>query len=296
MGSNDVVLAVLPQFHVGGWNIQPLLAWWVGATVVLERGFDPGRVLQLIAERGVTMLMGVPTQYLMLAEHPDFAARGTRQPAPRRGGRGADAGAAAADLAPQGSGAEPGLRPDRGLAQRAVPAERGRRTDGRLLRQAVPARRRRGGGPGHRRNPRRRRQRRAAGGRPGRVCRLLPRPRRHGRRPRRRLAAHRRPGGARRRGVHQSGGPAQGHLHLRRRERGPGRGRGRAAGPSGGGAGRRRRGGGRALGRKRHGASWWSVPAWPRTSRNCWNTAPPSWPASRSRPGSSWSQRCRARR
>jgi fatty-acyl-CoA synthase len=30
-------------------------------------------VLQLIAERGVTMLMGVPTQYLMLAEHPDFA-------------------------------------------------------------------------------------------------------------------------------------------------------------------------------------------------------------------------------
>ncbi|WP_445154775.1 class I adenylate-forming enzyme family protein [Arthrobacter sp. Hor0625] len=73
LGSSDVVLAVLPQFHVGGWNIQPLLAWWTGATVVLERGFEPGRVLQLIAERGVTLLMGVPTQYLMLAEHPDFA-------------------------------------------------------------------------------------------------------------------------------------------------------------------------------------------------------------------------------
>jgi fatty-acyl-CoA synthase len=73
MASTDVVLAVLPQFHVGGWNIQPLLAWWAGATVVLERGFEPGRVLQLIAERRVTMLMGVPTQYRMLAEHPDFA-------------------------------------------------------------------------------------------------------------------------------------------------------------------------------------------------------------------------------
>jgi fatty-acyl-CoA synthase len=73
MASTDVVLAVLPQFHVGGWNIQPLLAWWAGATVVLERGFEPGRVLQLIAERRVTMLMGVPTQYLMLAEHPEFA-------------------------------------------------------------------------------------------------------------------------------------------------------------------------------------------------------------------------------
>ena len=33
---DDVVLQVLPQFHVGGWNVQPLLAWWKGATVVLE--------------------------------------------------------------------------------------------------------------------------------------------------------------------------------------------------------------------------------------------------------------------
>ncbi|MFK5584590.1 class I adenylate-forming enzyme family protein [Serinicoccus sp. LYQ131] len=68
----DVVLAVLPQFHAGGWNIQPLLAWWTGATVVLERTFDPGRALSLIAEHRVTTMMGVPTQYLLLAEHPDF--------------------------------------------------------------------------------------------------------------------------------------------------------------------------------------------------------------------------------
>ncbi|NNF53595.1 MAG: AMP-binding protein, partial [Acidimicrobiales bacterium] len=39
----DVVLQVLPQFHVGGWNVQPLLAWWKGATVVLEPEFDAGR-------------------------------------------------------------------------------------------------------------------------------------------------------------------------------------------------------------------------------------------------------------
>ncbi|RPF22571.1 class I adenylate-forming enzyme family protein [Myceligenerans xiligouense] len=71
--SRDVVLSVLPQFHVGGWNIQPLLAWWTGATVVLERTFEPGRVLQLVAGRRVTTMMGVPTNYLMLAEHPGFA-------------------------------------------------------------------------------------------------------------------------------------------------------------------------------------------------------------------------------
>ena len=39
--ADDVVLAMLPQFHVAAWNCQPLLAWWVGATVVLERSFQP---------------------------------------------------------------------------------------------------------------------------------------------------------------------------------------------------------------------------------------------------------------
>ncbi|WP_106814205.1 class I adenylate-forming enzyme family protein [Microbacterium timonense] len=69
---DDVVLAMLPQFHVAAWNCQPLLAWWVGATVVLERSFQPARILQLIAERGVTAMMGVPTQYALLAEDPSW--------------------------------------------------------------------------------------------------------------------------------------------------------------------------------------------------------------------------------
>ncbi|WP_308493707.1 class I adenylate-forming enzyme family protein [Microbacterium terrisoli] len=72
--AQDVVLATLPQFHVAAWNVQPLLAWWTGATVVLERSFQPDRVLQLIAARGVTAMMGVPTQYRLLADDPRFAA------------------------------------------------------------------------------------------------------------------------------------------------------------------------------------------------------------------------------
>ncbi len=71
---DDIVLAVLPQFHVGAWNCQPLLAWWVGATVVLERSFQPSRVLQLLQERRVTTMMGVPTQYQLLADDPRFSA------------------------------------------------------------------------------------------------------------------------------------------------------------------------------------------------------------------------------
>jgi fatty-acyl-CoA synthase len=70
---DDVVLQVLPQFHVGGWNVQPLLAWWKGATVVLEPSFEASRALQLIAEHRVTTMMGVPATYLFLAEQEGFA-------------------------------------------------------------------------------------------------------------------------------------------------------------------------------------------------------------------------------
>ncbi len=72
ISGNDVVLQVLPQFHVGGWNVQPLLAWWKGATVVLERSFDAERALRLIRDRSVTTMMGVPATYQFLAEHPDW--------------------------------------------------------------------------------------------------------------------------------------------------------------------------------------------------------------------------------
>ena len=72
MREDDVVLSVLPQFHVGGWNVQPLLAWWVGATVVLEPAFEPARALELVAEKRVTTMMGVPATYLFMAEQPGF--------------------------------------------------------------------------------------------------------------------------------------------------------------------------------------------------------------------------------
>jgi fatty-acyl-CoA synthase len=70
--STDVVLQVLPQFHVGGWNVQPLLAWWKGATVVLESRFDPARALELIERRRITTMMGVPATYLFMAGETRF--------------------------------------------------------------------------------------------------------------------------------------------------------------------------------------------------------------------------------
>jgi fatty-acyl-CoA synthase len=73
LSADDVVLQVLPQFHVGGWNVQALLAWWKGATVVLERDFDAARCLALIEEKLVTTMMGVPATYLFMAQAPRFA-------------------------------------------------------------------------------------------------------------------------------------------------------------------------------------------------------------------------------
>jgi fatty-acyl-CoA synthase len=68
----DVVLQVLPQFHCGGWNVQALLSWWKGARVVLERAFDADRCLELIERKRVTTTMGVPANYLFMAQSPRF--------------------------------------------------------------------------------------------------------------------------------------------------------------------------------------------------------------------------------
>jgi fatty-acyl-CoA synthase len=70
---DDVALQVLPQFHCGGWNVQPLLTWWKGGKVVLERSFEPARVLSLLEEKQVTTIMGVPAIYLFLSQEAGFA-------------------------------------------------------------------------------------------------------------------------------------------------------------------------------------------------------------------------------
>ena len=73
MGDRETVLQVLPQYHIGGWNVQSLLAWWAGATVVLEPAFDAEQALRLVAEKRVTTMMGVPATYLFMAESRSFA-------------------------------------------------------------------------------------------------------------------------------------------------------------------------------------------------------------------------------
>jgi fatty-acyl-CoA synthase len=70
---DDVILQVLPQFHCGGWNVQSILGWWKGATLVIEPGFDAARALDLIERERVTTMMGVPANYLFMSHEPRFA-------------------------------------------------------------------------------------------------------------------------------------------------------------------------------------------------------------------------------
>lgn len=59
--ADDVLLHVLPIFHVHGLFVALLGALYAGATALLMRGFDPQRTLDAMVERECTVFMAVPT-------------------------------------------------------------------------------------------------------------------------------------------------------------------------------------------------------------------------------------------
>ena len=71
--STDIALMISPLFHAASLGMGALPILLKGATIVLEKSFDPGRALELIQRHGVTMLSGVPTTYQLLADHPDWS-------------------------------------------------------------------------------------------------------------------------------------------------------------------------------------------------------------------------------
>jgi fatty-acyl-CoA synthase len=67
----DVVLPVVPMFHVNAWGI-PFLAPTVGAKLVLPGArLDPQSLIALIENEGVTMSAGVPTVWLAVRDELD---------------------------------------------------------------------------------------------------------------------------------------------------------------------------------------------------------------------------------
>jgi acyl-CoA synthetase (AMP-forming)/AMP-acid ligase II len=70
LGSDDVVIGVLPFFHIYGMQVILNLGLREGATVVTMPRFDLEGFLRLIAEHRVTRAYVVPPIALALAKHP----------------------------------------------------------------------------------------------------------------------------------------------------------------------------------------------------------------------------------
>lgn len=71
---DDVILHLVPLFHVNGWGTPHHLTGLGGTHVMLPR-FDPGEVLRLIEAHGVTRLFCVPAMVQALLDHPDLPRR-----------------------------------------------------------------------------------------------------------------------------------------------------------------------------------------------------------------------------
>jgi malonyl-CoA/methylmalonyl-CoA synthetase len=68
---DDVLLHVLPIFHVHGLFVALHGALHAGATALLMREFDPRNTLRNLVERQCTVLMAVPTIHRRLLDMPD---------------------------------------------------------------------------------------------------------------------------------------------------------------------------------------------------------------------------------
>jgi fatty-acyl-CoA synthase len=69
---DDIVLTAAPLFHIGGLNVITLNAFFLGATVVLERNFDPVTVLANIERYRVTQMFGAPAMFLFMSQQEQF--------------------------------------------------------------------------------------------------------------------------------------------------------------------------------------------------------------------------------
>jgi len=74
LGSSDRLCIPVPFYHCFGMVLGNLAALTHGATMVIPgEGFDPLAVLQSVAVERCTALHGVPTMFIAILDHPDFA-------------------------------------------------------------------------------------------------------------------------------------------------------------------------------------------------------------------------------
>jgi acyl-CoA synthetase (AMP-forming)/AMP-acid ligase II len=76
LAPDDRTLNMTPWFHRGGlYSGGPNPVFYVGAAAISLRAFDPAAVLDLVPARGLTFLVGAPTNLAMLASEQRRAPR-----------------------------------------------------------------------------------------------------------------------------------------------------------------------------------------------------------------------------
>lgn len=73
MFDTDVVFGGLPLFHVFGLTVGLLAATNVGASLAIIPRFEPVAAMQTLQDEKVTVMLGVPTMYAAILNHPDSA-------------------------------------------------------------------------------------------------------------------------------------------------------------------------------------------------------------------------------
>jgi fatty-acyl-CoA synthase len=74
--ADSTCLVTLPQFHVGGLDVDANPVFHYGGKVIVMRGYDPAATLRLLADRqaDISLFIGAPAHYLFMSQLPEFAA------------------------------------------------------------------------------------------------------------------------------------------------------------------------------------------------------------------------------
>ena len=82
IGDDDVVLVVLPMFHVFGLSSELNVCVRFGATMSLVPRFEIDKVLDIIQRDRVTIFEGVPTMYISRCSSIPISPSTTSPPSP----------------------------------------------------------------------------------------------------------------------------------------------------------------------------------------------------------------------
>ena len=70
--AEDIQPLLFPLFHTGGWNVLLVPFYHLGAKTILMGDFNPEEALKILEKQNCTIVIGVPTMFLMMANSPKF--------------------------------------------------------------------------------------------------------------------------------------------------------------------------------------------------------------------------------